>query len=179
MSYLFVLLTAVTESFVTFVLFVRHEPSAYFATPLTFTHRFPIHCAQIVVRETRGVFNVPMTVVAWDSILRECARRTDHAIATRLVADVRDVAFTRLAASFTHVIFDHGTGKFRYDVIMSFDLVVKYIESFRGVYPSFEHYIFTALTALDDDLILPKVFLESDQFRDPRLFGQIDTSSLE
>lgn len=130
MSYFFVLVTSVTESFVTFVLFARHEPSARLATPLTFPHRFPIRCTQLVVRETRGVSKVPMAVVAGDSNLRECARRTDHAIATRLVADVRDVAFTRLAASFTHVLFRHGTGKFRCDVIMSFDLVVKYIESF-------------------------------------------------
>jgi len=139
MSYFFVLLTGVAESFVTFVLFSRHELSTSLATPLTFTHRFPIRCAQLVVRETRGVSKVPMAVVAWDSNLRECARRTDHAIATCLVADVCDVAFTRLAASFTHVLFDHGTGKFRYEVIMSSDLVEMYIASFTGDFLSFEH----------------------------------------
>ena len=130
MSYLFFLLTDVTECFVTFVLFVRHEPSARFATPLTFAHRFPMLFAQLVVRETRGVSKVPMGVVAWVSKHSDCARLTDHAIATRLVADVRDVTFTRLAASFTYVLFRNGTGKVRYDVIMLFDLVIKYIESF-------------------------------------------------
>jgi len=120
-----------------------------------------------------------MAVVAWVSNLCECARRTEHAIATRLGADVRDVAFTRLAASFTHVLFLPGTSKFRCDVIISFDLVVKYIESLRGAYLSFEHYVFTALTAVDDSLILPNMFLESDQFRDPRPVGHIDTGSLE
>ena len=130
MSYFFVLVTSLAESLVTFVLFSRHGPSASLATPLTFTHRFPIRCTQLVVRDTRGVSKVPMAVVAGDSNLRECARRTDHAIASRLVADVRDVAFTRLAASFTHVLFRHGTGKVRYDVIMLFDLIIKYIESF-------------------------------------------------
>jgi len=132
-----------------------------------------------VVRETRGVSKEPISVIAGDSNLRECAWKTDHAIATRLVADVRDEAFTRLTASFTHVLFRHGTGKFRYDVIISFDLVVKYIESFRGVYRSFEHYVFTAKTAVDDYLILPKVFLESDQFEDPRPVGQVDIGSIE
>jgi len=179
MSYLFFLLTGVTESFVQFVLFARHEASARLATPLTFAHRFPIRCAQLVVRETRGVSKVPMAVVAGNSNLRECARLTEHVIATRLVADVRDVAFTSLAASFTHVLFHDGTGKVRYYVIMSFDRDVKYIESFRGVYLSFEHYVFTAHTAVDDYLILPKVFLESDQFGDPRSVGQIDTGSVE
>ena len=78
-----------------------------------------------MVRETRGGSKVPMAVVAGDSNLRECTRWTDHAIATRLVPDVCDVAFTRLAGSFTNVLFGHGSGKFRYDVIMSFDLIVK------------------------------------------------------
>jgi len=130
MPYFFALLTGVIESFVTFVLFACHEPSANLATPLTFAHRFPIRLSKLVFREKRGVCKVPMAVVAGDSNLCEYARRTDHAIATRLVADVRFVAFTRIAASFTHVIFRHGTGKFRYDVIMLFDLVVLYIETF-------------------------------------------------
>jgi len=138
MSYFFVLLTGVTEFFVTFVLFARNGPPARLATPFTFAHRFPSQCAQLVFREIRGVSKVRMAVVAGDSNRRECARRTDYETATRLVADLRDVAFTRLASSFIHVLFHHGTGKFRYDVIMSFDLVVKHIESFRGVYLSFE-----------------------------------------
>jgi len=95
MSYFFVLLTDVTECFVSIVLFSRPEPSARLATPLTFAQRFSIQFVQIVIRETRGVSKVPMEVVAWDSNLRECARRTEHAIATRLFADVRDVACTR------------------------------------------------------------------------------------
>jgi len=120
-----------------------------------------------------------MAVVAGDSNLRESARRNDHAMAARQVAEVRDVAFTLVAASIHTYFFRHGTGKFRYDVIMSFDLMVKYIESYRGVYLSFEHYVFTAQTAVDDYLILPKMFLESDQFGNPRPVGQIDTGSLE
>jgi len=149
-SYFFVLLTRETESFVTSVLFVRHEPSARLVTPLTFAHRFPIRCASLVVRETRGVSKVPMAVFARYWNLRECARRTDHAIATRLVADDGDVARTSLVAPFTHVLFGHGNGKFSDHVIMSFDIIVKFIESFSGVYLSFEHYIFTARTTDDD-----------------------------
>ena len=129
-SYFFVIHTGVTESFVTSVLLARHEQSARVATPLTFANRFHIRCAQLVVCQTRGVSKVPMVVVAGDWNLRECARWTDHAIATLLVADVGVVAFTSLAASFTSVLFRHGTVKIRYDVIMSFDLLVKYIESF-------------------------------------------------
>jgi len=64
-------------------------------------------------------------------------------------------------------------------VIMSFDIIVKYIGFFRGVYLSFEHYIFTTQSAIDHYLIRPKVFLESDKFGNPRLVGQIDTGSLE
>ena len=79
-----------------------------------------------MVRETRGVSKLCITVVAEDSNLRECARWTNHEIASRLVADVRDVAFTRLAAAITNVLFGHGTDKLSYDV-MSFDLFVKYI----------------------------------------------------
>ena len=74
--------------------------------------------------------------------------------------------------------FHRGKRKVRYEM-MSFDLVGKYIESFRGIYLPFEHYIFTAQTTVDDYLILPKVFLESDQFGDPRPVGQIDTGSRE
>ena len=118
MSNIFVLLRGVTESFVTFVLFVFHEPSSRLGTPLTFALRFPIRCAQLVVGETCGVSKVPITIVAVDSKLREGSQRTDHAIATRLVADVFDVAFTRLADPLT-LLFRHGTGKVRYDVIMS------------------------------------------------------------
>jgi len=173
MSYFFVLVTGVTESFVTILLLAR------LASPLTFAHRFPIRCTQLVFHETNGVSKMPMAVVVGDSKLRECARRTNHAIATRLVADVRVVPFTRLTASFTHVLFRHGTGKFCYDMIMSFDFVVKYIESFRGVYLSFKHYVFTAQTTVDDYLLLPKVFLESDQFGKLRPVGHIDTGSLE
>jgi len=103
----------------------------------------------------------------------------EHVIATRLVGDMRDFAFTRHATSFTHILFRHGTGKFRYDVIISLDLVVKYIESFRGVYRSFEHFIVTAQTAVDDYIILPNVFLESDQFVNTIPVGQIDTGSLD
>jgi len=151
----------------------KFRKTAYVRTPISYSM-----CEACGSRNT-GVSNVPKAVVAWVSNLRECARRTDHAIATRLVAEVRDVAFTSLAASFTHVLLRHGTGKFRYDVIMSFDLILRHIDSFRGVYLFFEHYIFTAQTAVDDHHILPNVFLESDQFRDPRPVGQIDTGSLE
>jgi len=62
---------------------------------------------------------------------------------------------------------------------MLFDLVIKYVESFYGVYLSFEHYIVTAHPVIYDYLILAKVFLESDQFGNPRPVRQIDTGSLE
>ena len=80
---------------------------------------------------------------------------------------VHRVRYALCGRSFTHVHSRHGTGKVRYDVIKSFDLVVKQIESFRGVYMSFEHYVLTAQNEVDVYLILPKVYLESDQFGNP------------
>ena len=102
-----------------------------------------------------------------------------HTVATRLVAGVRDIISTRFVASFTHLPSSHGSSKINDHVIMSFDIIVKYIKSFRGVYLPFKHYILAAQTVVDNYLILPKVFLKTDDFGDPSSVGQIYTSCLE
>ena len=101
-----------------------------------------------------------VAVVAEDSDLRERARRTGRAIATRLVTDVRDVTRTRLITTFTHILLGHGSRKFDNHVIMEFDIVV-YVKSLGGVYLTFEHYIVTAQTVIYNYLILSEVFLKS------------------
>ena len=84
-----ILLTLLREALVTFVIFVRHNPSTRRATTLTFTYRFFRCGALLVVGETRAASKVPIAVVAAVSNVGECARRAGHAVATRLVAAVR------------------------------------------------------------------------------------------
>ena len=69
---------------------------------------------------TCGASKMPMAVVAVDSNIGEQARRAGHAIATRLVTDVRYVTSTCFVATFTHVLTSHGTSKIC-DHVMSFD----------------------------------------------------------
>jgi len=108
-----------------------------------------------------------ITVVAGDSNVGERARRAGHEVATRLVADVRDVSCTCFVAPFTHVLSIHGTGKVNDHVIMSFDIIVLYIKSFSGVYLHFKHDFITVQTVVENYLILSKVFLETNDFGEP------------
>jgi len=75
---------------------------------------------------------------------------------------MRDATCTRLVATFTHILSDHGTAKCSDHVIILFNIIVKCIKSFRGVYMYFEQYIFANQTVVDDYLVLPNVFLETD-----------------
>ena len=86
-----VLLTDIAEPLVTLMLFVRHEQSTRRATPLTLTHGFFVHCALLVVDETRVASKMP---VAFGTRESKVAEWTGHAVTTRLVADVRDVTCT-------------------------------------------------------------------------------------
>jgi len=47
-------------------------------------------------------------------------------------------------------------------VIMLFDIIIQYIKSFSGFYLPFKNDVIAAQTAVDNYLILPKVFLEAD-----------------
>jgi len=123
-SDIFVLLAVATEESVIFVFCGRRLPSTLLATLLTFAHCLLSRGALLVFRETRGISKMSVAVVAGDSELRECARRTGRAIATRLVTDVRDVTPTRLITPFTHIFLGHGSRKVDNHVIMAFDIVI-------------------------------------------------------
>jgi len=100
------MLTVLQESFVTFVLSVRHEPSTRRATQLSFAHGTFLLCALcFVVGETCAASKMPVTFGAGVPNIGERARRTDHAVATRLVTDVRDVTSTCYETTFKHVPF--------------------------------------------------------------------------
>ena len=87
-----------------------------------------------MVVETRATPKMSIAAVAGDSKFGESAQRSGHAIGTRLVEDLRDVTSTCFVAPFTHVLSSHGTSKFCDHAIISFDIIVKYIKSFSGVY---------------------------------------------
>jgi len=62
---------------------------------------------------------------------------------------------------------------------MSFDIVIQYIKSFSGIYLPFKNDVIAVQPVVDNYLILWKVFLEKDQFRDARPFVQIKAGSLK
>jgi len=98
-----VLLTVLTESLFTFVISVRHEPSTCRETTFTFTHGTFLFSAPLMVGDTRAASKMPIAFGAGDSNVRERARRAGHAIATRLVADVRDALLHPLNTYFLAV----------------------------------------------------------------------------
>jgi len=144
------------------VISALHEPSTRRATSFSFAHGTCLFSALFVVRETRVTSKVLVTFRTGDSIARECARGVDKAVARRLVAGVRDVTCTCLVAPFTHVLSSHGTSKLSDHVIMSLDIIIKYIKYFSGVYLPLKYYVIAVATAVHNYLILPKVFLETD-----------------
>ena len=115
-----------------------------------------------MVIETRATSKMPIAFVAGDSNVGDRARRAGHAVATLLVADVRDVTSTCFVPPFPRVLSSHGTCKICDRVIMYFDIMVQYIKSFSAVYLPFKHDVVTVQTVIDNYLILPKVFLKSD-----------------
>jgi len=83
-----------------------------------------------VVGEIRAASEMPVTFGAGLANMGERARRTGHAVATRLVAGVSDVTCTLFVAPFQHELSSHGTCKICDYVIMTFDIVIQYIKSF-------------------------------------------------
>jgi hypothetical protein len=67
-----------------------------------------------VVREKRAVSEMPITFSAGVASMRERARRTGHAVATRLITGVLDVACTRFVARVTDVPSDVRDSAFRH-----------------------------------------------------------------
>ena len=101
-TYFFVLFTAVAETLVTLVIVVCNDPSACRTAPLPFTYRFLLRGELLVVHETRAASEIPVTFGADLANIRERAWRASHVVAKRLIAGVRDIAFTRFVARFTH-----------------------------------------------------------------------------
>jgi len=58
---------------------------------------------------------------------------------------------------------------------MSFDVVVDWCDSFGSVDLTFEHYIVTTETLINNYLIFPKMFLETVKSGNPRTVIRIDT----
>jgi len=62
-----------------------------------------------VVVETRAASEMPITFGAGVANMAERALSAGQAVASRLIAGVRDVACTRFVARVTHVPSSHGT----------------------------------------------------------------------
>ena len=116
---------------------------------------------------------------AGESNMGERSRRAGHTVTTRLVASVGDVNCTCFFAPFTHVFSSHCPSKFCDHVIKSFDIIVEHIKCFGGVYLPFKHDVIAFQSVVDNYLIFPIVFPETDYFGDPRTVRQIYASRLE
>jgi len=103
-----------------------------------------------VVREKRAVSEMPITFSAGVANMRERARRAGHAVATRLITGVRDVACTRFVACVIYVPSGHGSSKICDYVIVPFDIVIDLSNSFDRVDLPIKHYVFTAQTVKDN-----------------------------
>ena len=125
MIHVFVPLTVLTEPLVPFVRFVRHEPSTRRASPLTLTYGIFVHCALLVIVVACAASKMPVALGAGDSKVGERARRASHAVATRLVTDVRDVPCTCFVARFTYVLLSHCPSKVGDHMIVSFEDIVQ------------------------------------------------------
>jgi len=124
-TYFSVLLTFIAESFITLVISVRQGPSTRRTTPLTLTHGFSVQCALLVIVETRVACIVPIAFRTGNSNVGERARKAGHAVATRLVAGVRNVTSTCLVETFTRVLSSRGSSKVSDHMIMPFNFVIK------------------------------------------------------
>jgi len=97
-----VLATVLTVSFITFVIFPRHEYSTLAATTLTLANAsFLRRTTSLVIIETCPISKVSIAFFAGDSDSSESARRTRRAYTTRLIAYVRHVTPTTFVARLT------------------------------------------------------------------------------
>ena len=103
-----------------------HEPSTRRATPFTYAYRF-FRCGAIplLFGEKRVASKMSVPFDAGNSNFGDCARNAGHAVATRLVADVCDVTYTRLVATVTHLLSGRGSSKFSDHMIVSFSIIIK------------------------------------------------------
>ena len=90
-----------------------------------------------------------VTFVAGETSVGERARRTGHAIAASLVTDVCYINPTTFVARLTDVSSCHSSRYVRDYVIMSIDIIIEYVKTFRRVNLTFEHYIVTTETSIN------------------------------
>ena len=113
-----------------------------------------------MVGETRPASKMFVTLVAGDANIGERARRVRDTIAKRLIKDVCYIAATTFMTCTTYEPFRHCTCKISYHVIIRFDIVVEYVDTFGSVDLTFEHYIVTPKSLINFYVIGPKVFLK-------------------
>ena len=142
MPYLSVLLTDITVPFVANVLITCGERSTYRATSLAFTNWLTHRGTLLVNVETRAAPKLSVTLGARNSDVWDGARRALHIDATRLVALECNVTCARFVASFTH-IFHHRACHISNHMIVSFEIIVQWVDSFNGVAQPFEKYFHT------------------------------------
>ena len=122
---------------------------------------------------------MPVTLGVWVANMGERALKAGHAVASRLIAGVRDVACTRFVAPFTNVPSGQGGSKICEYVIVYFNIVINQIHSFDRVDLLFKYDVFTSQTVIGNYLLQTKIFLESDNFGNLRTVRQIDPDCLE
>jgi len=107
--HVFVLLTVIAESLVTFVISVRHDPSARRATSLSFAHGTFLFSAVFVVRETYVTSQMPVAFGTWE--FERWRTRTEGLPCNRYTSGrrLRDVSSKCFVAHFKHVPSSHGT----------------------------------------------------------------------
>jgi len=84
-----------------------------------------------VLDETRAASEMSVTFDAAIANKRKRARVASHAVATSLIAVVRDVTCTRIIARFKNVPSSRGSSKVRDHMIVSFDIIVQKINMFN------------------------------------------------
>jgi len=124
-TYFFVLLTVIAESFIAFVITAIYGPSSCRAKSFSFGNRRFVQCAVLVFVVARTTTEMSITFKRGDLKARKCERRVGHAVATRLVAGVRNVTCTRYVAPFTRIYSSRRSTKVNDQVTMSFDIVIK------------------------------------------------------
>ena len=130
--------------FATFVFFVRkNEFAAFSAFSLALTEGLLNSNSLLMFSEILLAPKMCVAVRTDDSNAFQYTRRTRHAVATCLVANVCDFARTPLAARFTHVPFGHGCSQVPYDVIMSFHIVIQQVLPFGFFDPSLKYDVIT------------------------------------
>jgi len=92
-TYFLVLLRVLAQSFLTSVLIVCDGQSASRAKSDLFAYISLVNCALFVFIVARVASKAPIAFNKGNSIARENARGASHAVATRLVAGVRNVRF--------------------------------------------------------------------------------------